>query len=88
MEIIITIKDKKVSIILLERKVEKDALKIVEEHSLSQKLLPSIDKLLKRNNLTAKDIKKMRVASDQDNTFTTTRIAKTVAEAWNFSHIK
>jgi len=85
MEILITIKEKKVKMALLEGEAEKDAVEIVEEHSLSKKLLPEIDGLLIRNGLAARDIKEMRVESDQDETFTTTRIAKTVAKAWNFA---
>lgn len=85
MEILITIKEKKVKIALFEGEKEKDSLEIVEEHSLSQKLLPEIDELLKRNKLEAKDVKNVQVESDQDESFTTTRIARTVAETWNFA---
>ncbi len=84
MEILITIKEKKVKVALMENEVERDVLEIVEEHSLSQQLLPSIDELLKRNQLISKDIEKMRVESDRDESFTTTRIAQAAANAWNY----
>ncbi len=83
MEILITIKEKKVKVALWDKKMEKDTLEIVEEHSLSQKLLPEIDKLLKRNKLASQDAKKVRVESDESDAFTTTRLAKAVANAWN-----
>ena len=86
MQIIITIKEKKVQILLKEGEKEQDSLEIVEEHALSQRLLPEIDRLLKRNNLRPQDVAVMQVESDQGEAFTTTRIAKTVAQAWNFSH--
>ena len=85
MNIIITIKEKKVKVSLFDEETEKDSLEIIEEHSISKKLLPSIEELLKKNNLEVQDIKKVRVESDQDDTFTTTRIARTVEGAWNFS---
>ncbi|MFA7319124.1 MAG: hypothetical protein WC022_00795 [Parcubacteria group bacterium] len=85
MEILIEIKEKKVKIKLLDGKKEVDSLEIVEEHSLSKKLLPVIDELLKRNKLEVKEVEKVRVLSDQDDAFTTTRIARTVAETWNFT---
>ena len=83
--ILITIKDKKIRLSLIEKSQERDFLEILEERSLSEKLFPEIDKLLKRNNLKAEDVKKVAVSSDQGETFTTTRIAKAAAQAWNFT---
>ncbi|MDO9231581.1 MAG: hypothetical protein Q7U36_03855 [bacterium] len=85
MEIIIKIQERKISIILLQNKKEVDFLDIVEEHSLSEKLLPEIDQLLRKNKLKLEDIEKVTVDSDQEDNFTTTRIAKSVANAWNWN---
>jgi len=85
MQILITIKEKKVKITLIDGEKEQDGLEIVEEYALSQKLLPKIDELLKRNGLAPKDIKEVRVESDQGENFTTTRIAKTVAQIWKLN---
>ena len=85
MEILIIIKEKKVKIGLIENKKALDSLEIVEEHTLSQKLLPKIDELLKRNGLTSKDIREVQVESDQGENFTTTRIAKTIAQIWKLN---
>jgi hypothetical protein len=83
MKIIIEIKNRKIKISLWEKGREKDFLDISDEYKLSEDLLPAIDELLKKNKLIAKDIKKVEVETDQDDNFTTTRLAKTVAETWN-----
>ena len=54
-----------------------------DERNLAEKLLPEIDKLIKRNKLIAWGVAKVRVESDQGDNFTTTRIARATAEAWN-----
>jgi len=85
MEIIIKIKERKISIVLLQNEKEVDFLNIVEEYSLSEKLLPEIDRLLRKNKLKLEDIEKVTVDSDQEDNFTTTRIAKSVANAWEWN---
>ena len=85
MEILIEIKNKKTKIILLDGKKEIDSVDIIEEYSLSKKLLPEIDRIIKKNNLTTGDIKQIKVKSDQSDSFTTTRIAKSVANAWSLA---
>jgi tRNA A37 threonylcarbamoyladenosine modification protein TsaB len=87
MKILIKIKNKKVRIGLYENKRERDFLNIKDEYKLSEELLPAVDKILKRNKLSSKDIK-IEIESDQNDNFTTTRIAKSVANAWNFSNEK
>jgi hypothetical protein len=84
MKVLITIKDRKVKISLYKGKKGIDFLDMADEYKLSEELLPEIDKLLKRNKLKPEDIRKMEVRSDQNDTFTTTRIAKTVAKMWNY----
>lgn len=83
MQILIKIKEKTVKIVLLDGGKAVDALEITEEHALSRELLPGIDTLLRRNNLTPKKVVRMRVESDQNENFTTTRLAKAVAEVWD-----
>lgn len=62
-----------------------DVFDFVEEHQLSEKLLPSIDEMLKKNKLRTDDIEEMSLISDVDESFTTYRIAKSVVNAFNFS---
>jgi tRNA A37 threonylcarbamoyladenosine modification protein TsaB len=83
MEIIITIKERTVRLALCEKKREIDFAAIADERSLAEKLLPAIDRLLERNKLTAREVRKIRIESDQGDTFTTTRIARTVETIWN-----
>jgi len=85
MNIEIQIKDKQISLFLKQKGQILDSLDFPEERQLSEKLLPSIDKLLKRNKLKTEDIEKMEVESDLGDNFTTTRIAKTVANTWNWA---
>ena len=83
MEILITIKEKKIRLVLQEKKREIGFVIVADERNLAEKLLPEIDKLIKRNKLIAWGVAKVRVESDQGDNFTTTRIARATAEAWN-----
>ena len=83
MQILITIKNKETRLSLREDGGERDSLELLEERSLSEKLLPRIDELLKKNSLSSKDIERIQVKSDQNDNFTTTRIARAVANTWN-----
>jgi hypothetical protein len=85
-KIIIKIKDRTVELLLLDNKKLVDSFKFEEEYQLSEKLLPSIDKMLKKNKLKADDISKMEVESDLGDNFTTFRIAKAVADSWNYGN--
>jgi tRNA A37 threonylcarbamoyladenosine modification protein TsaB len=84
MKILIEIREKKIRLALLQKGKEVDFLDIIEDHVLSEKLLPEIDRLLKKNKLKSEEIKRILVKSDQGDNFTTTRIAKTVANTWNW----
>lgn len=79
----IKIKDNHISLVLEKDGRVLDNFKWKEENNLSQKLLEEIDNLLKRNNLSAEDVK-LEVDSDMSERFTTHRIAKAIAQALNF----
>jgi tRNA A37 threonylcarbamoyladenosine modification protein TsaB len=85
MIILIKIENREVKIGLKEGKREVDSIKIIEERSLSERLLPEIDGLIRKNKLKTQDIKEIKVESDQADSFTTTRIAKAVANVWNWA---
>jgi len=70
---------------LLDGAKQIDAIDFPEEYQLSERLLPSIEELLKKNKLQTGDIEEMALVSDMDEAFTTYRIAKSVVEAFNFS---
>lgn len=67
----------------------KDKNKIVGQHSwtdeytLSEKLLPNIDALLKENKASKKDIEKVTTKITKTSGVTSARIVQTVAKAWN-----
>lgn len=56
-----------------------------EENNMSQKLLPEIDKIIKRNKLKLSRIKKIEVKNNIPASFTTVRIAKTTAKIFNYA---
>jgi len=81
----IKIEERQVELILKDKKNVLDSYKFEEEYQLSEKLLPNIDKLLKKNKLKVSDIQKMTVKSDIGDNFTTYRIARAVSDSFNFA---
>lgn len=86
MEILIKIEDKIISLILENKKMVIDKTSFEGECQLSEKLLPEIDKLLKRNNLKPEDIKKIKSEVDDEKSATTYRIAKTAEKIFNWAN--
>lgn len=84
MVIQIKIENRIVELVLQKNRKVLDTHKFSDEYHLSEELLSEIDKLLKKNKLAPKDIKKITVKSDLGENFTTCRIAKAVANAWNW----
>lgn len=80
----ITIKDKNVKVSLKEGEIVRSEVIFAEERALGEKILPAVDKMLKENQLGVTDVEKVLVFSDQSDSFTTTRIAKTFANSWNW----
>lgn len=85
MEILIKIEDKIVSLILRDKGKVVNETSFEGEYQLSEKLLPEIDKLLKRNNLKPEDIKKIKSEVDDEKSATTYRIAKTAEKIFNWA---
>ena len=67
----------------------KDGRKIVDEfawtdeYTLSEKLLPNINSLLKKNKLSKNQIEKVATKITKTSGVTSTRIVQTVVKAWN-----
>jgi len=80
MNILIDIKNGEIRLYLKKKDKIVDELSFCDERNLTEKLLPEIDKLLKRNKLDISDVVNSHVDSDQSDSFTSTRIAKTVAQ--------
>lgn len=85
MEIEIKIENKIIDLSLVNKKQIIDQINFPDERRLSQELLPAIDRLLLRNGLTSADVEKINFKSDIPDTFTTFRIAKAVAETFNWA---
>jgi hypothetical protein len=67
----------------------KDGRKVVDilawndEYTLSEKLLPNIDSLLKKNKISKSEVKKVTTKITKNSGVTSARIVQTVAKAWN-----
>jgi tRNA A37 threonylcarbamoyladenosine modification protein TsaB len=86
MKIVIKIENRTVELLLLDKQKLVDSFKFAEERQLSERLLPEIDKMLKKNKLKTEDIEKIEVESDLGDNFTTYRLAKIVSDTYNWAH--
>lgn len=70
----------------------KDGRKVVDvlawndEYTLSEKLLPNIDTLLRKNKISKKQIEKVTTKITKTSGVTSVRIVQTVAKAWNMGN--
>ena len=83
MKLEINLKKQKITILLKDGKKTVDKLLWNDENNLSEKLLAEIDRLLKKNKVKKEDVK-MKFNTDNPSGFTTMRIGKAVANAWNY----
>lgn len=83
MKIRIKIIEKEIKIILFNGNKILDSYVMEDKRDLGERLIPAVDQLLKRNRIRKESISNVSVASDQSDSFTTTRIAKTFAKIWN-----
>lgn len=73
--------------------VLKDGRKIVgelswtDEYTLSEKLLPNIDELLKKNKVSVDEVTKAMAKISKTSGVTSSRIVQTVVKAWNAAQI-
>lgn len=69
----------------------KDGRKIVgefswnDEYTLSEKLLPNIDALLKQSKIKKEQVEKITTKITKTSGVTSARIVRTVAKAWNLA---
>ncbi|HMN19413.1 MAG TPA: hypothetical protein PKA31_02360 [Candidatus Moranbacteria bacterium] len=71
-----------VKVILKEGRKKIDQVSWTGEHSLSERLLASIDLLLERNGVVRSRIEKIVPAISKVSGVTSSRIVQTVAKAW------
>ncbi len=60
-----------------------DVLTWNDEYTLSEQLLPNIDKLLQKNKIAKKQIEKVTTKITKTSGVTSARIVQTIAKAWN-----
>lgn len=84
----ISIEEKGIRLLLKKGKKLLDEQILFEKHNLMEELLPKLDGFLKKNKTDASGIKKARVVSHTANSYTTERIAKSAANAINWSREK
>lgn len=75
----------KITLLLFAEEKLLDKVDWEDKNNLSESLLIQIDSLLRKNELRVADIDQFSVSSDQQDGYTTTRIAQTVADTLNFA---
>lgn len=85
MNLLIKIESNAVSAILKEENRVIDEERFELSNNLTEKLLPTIDELLKRNKMDIKDIRKANFECNVPNSYTTYRIGKVVADTINWA---
>lgn len=85
MKILINLKKGEVEVVLKDGDAEIDKINFPEDRNLSEKLLASIDNILKKNRLNSDKIEKVELISDIEENYTSYRIAKAVENAFNWS---
>lgn len=83
MNLIISLDGNNIKLILKDGRKIVDDLSWFGEYSLSEKLLPQIDKLLSKNGIGKNEIKKVIPKINSVSGVTSTRIVQTIAKAWN-----
>lgn len=84
MNLLIKIENNMVSALLSEKKSVIDQESFELSNNLTEKLLPTIDNLLKRNKMDIKDIRKADFECNVPNSYTTYRIGKVVVDTINW----
>lgn len=74
-----------ISVLLKKNQKLVDEIVLKGKNNLSNILLTSMDCLIKRNNLSMNQIKNILVKSDLPDSYTSARIAKSVAKSFIFS---
>jgi hypothetical protein len=83
MNLIINLDGNNIKLIIKNGKKIVDKSSWSDEYSLSEQLLPKIDALLKKSNISKRDITKIIPKISKTSGVTSSRIVQTVAKAWN-----
>jgi tRNA A37 threonylcarbamoyladenosine modification protein TsaB len=80
----IKLENKIIEIYLKNGRKVLDFMSFEEKNNLTEKLLPSVSEIIKKNKLEVKDIQKISIKSDLGEPYTSYRILKTVEKTFNF----
>jgi hypothetical protein len=86
MELIIKIERRIVKIILKKDRKKIDETFFVDQHNLTEKLIKSIDALLKKSKFKVTNIRMAKMSSDSNDSLTSNRIVKTVVDSINWAN--
>jgi tRNA A37 threonylcarbamoyladenosine modification protein TsaB len=85
MTIEIFLQNDEITISLKNKRKIIDSIKLKEDRSLSKIILSEIDNLLKNNKVPKKQVKTVSVKNTLPDSYTSSRIAKSLAKSFNFS---
>jgi hypothetical protein len=85
MKLEIILENQEIILNLVKNSKTVDKISWPEDSNLSKKLLLNIEKILKKNKLAKNDLKSVKVINKAEHNITTFRIAKSIADAYNFS---
>jgi hypothetical protein len=82
MNLLLSLDGNDITLILKRGRMIVDQLHWTDEYTLSEKLLPNIDLILKKNKLEKNDVKKIIAKITKTSGVTSARIVRTVVAAW------
>jgi tRNA A37 threonylcarbamoyladenosine modification protein TsaB len=85
MRIKLSLKEKEVSLVLLDNEQIIDREKWIDQNDILEQFFPVIDEMLNRNNINISDIKDFKLETNIPSGYTTARIAKTIIKTLNFA---
>ncbi len=83
----LSVKEKKVTIVVLDGEKIFDKEDWVDENNLLEKFFPIMDEMLGRNNININDIDNFELVTNIPAGYTTARIARTIIKTLNFAHV-
>ena len=82
MQLIITLDVNEIKLVLRSGKKIVGELSWTDEYTLSEKLLPNIDALLRQSKISKNEVQKVATRITKNSGVTSARIVRTVARAW------
>lgn len=87
MNLIISLDLNDIKLVLKDGRKTVGELAWTDEYTLSEKLLPNIDVLLRKSKVSKHDVEKVTMKITKNSGVTSVRIVKTIAAAWKIGRI-